>query len=437
MDKLLFDCVDYFKSNKAYKRIFIKIKEKYISMGKFSGTIKLEDMTDDEKIALTDLLGQKFYLNKSQSIKINDIVESLNGTKFEGVDFYDMLCLYFGEKILINKDLQNSKLLKKERFFHKLHESVSADFYNFTTTAFENKIFGCYNLLNNKYKEDDLGDALLSELINLNKIINKISCDSKFRLAILASDVTGNPHALDENTFLNKVLTYFLCEKNHISLPANAEEKNTLLYENNILKDDISNNTLVSGVFAYIAQNGHEKETMWNTLAKAYEPYYLSLVNLNKIDVLKPLSNKVLIFENPTFFMNFHEKLSDNNDKITLICSKGQINVSTLVILDMLVKNDCILYYSGDYDPEGLLIADRLLERYKDKIEPLFYSEEIYLSIISNVKIGAARLKQLDKIKDKRLIPIVERMKSEKRAAYQERLILYMESLQEGELTIP
>lgn len=83
-----------------------------------------------------------------------------------------------------------------------------------------------------------------------------------------------------------------------------------------------------------------------------------------------------------------------------------------------------MLYYSGDYDPEGLLIADKLLERYKNKIEPIFYSVDIYKLIISNEKIDDKRLKQLERIKDSRLIPIAECMKKEKRAAYQEGLKL-------------
>ena len=430
MDKLLIDCVSYFKGNKAYRRILVKIKDKYISIGKFSGTIKLENMTEDEKNALVDLLGQKFYLNKSYTIKVTDFVESLKHTKFENVDFYEMLCMYFGEKIIINKDIDEINRLKKDRFFNELKNSVDGDIYNFIMASFTNKDGGCYSLLNNKYNDDGSGKKLLKELIFLSKIINKINCESKLRLAILASDITNNPHALDENTFLNKILPYYLCRKGKYKFPKNAEEKNTLLYENNILKDDISNNTLVSGVFAYILQdNKLVASKSWNVLTENYEPFYLSLMNLNKIDVLKPMGNKVLIVENPTFFMKLYEIIFNSHNKMTLICSNGQINLSTLVILDMLSKNDCMLCYSGDYDPEGLLIADRLLERYKDKIEPIFYSEEIYLSIISNVNIEDRRLKQLDKIKDKRLIPIAECIKRQKRSAYQEGINIDSKSL--------
>ena len=103
MENLLEECVLYFKSNKAYKRILTEVKEKYISIGTLGGTIKLENITEDEKKALTDLLGGKFFLKKSNIVKVKDIVEALKFTKFEDVDFYEMLCLYFGEEILIKK----------------------------------------------------------------------------------------------------------------------------------------------------------------------------------------------------------------------------------------------------------------------------------------------------------------------------------------------
>lgn len=86
----------------------------------------------------------------------------------------------------------------------------------------------------------------------------------------------------------DKIINYI--ENNRHLLYGRQIDKNTLFYENNILKDDISNNTLVAGVFAYTSLNHELSECKgWNSLAEDYEPFALSLVNLAKIDVLKPL----------------------------------------------------------------------------------------------------------------------------------------------------
>lgn len=430
MENLLKECVAYFKENSSYKRIFLKLKERYISMGYFGGTIKIENITEKEKEAMENLLGHKFSLKNGNTIKVKDVVNSLKNTKFEKIDFYDILTLYFGEEIQAKKNIDESKKMQKNKFFTLLESSVNYEIYNFVSETFKGKIRGIYDLLNNKYNEDGIGNKLLKELVFLDVIITKINSQLKFRIAILASEVTGNPHNLDENTFLNKLLTYYLCYNNKCEIPKNAEEKNALLYENNILKDDISNNTLVAGVLTFkkeeenlISLNG------WNTLALEYEPYFISLKNLSKIDFLESLNGKVVIVENPTVFMKIHSIVEDYGMKITLICSNGQVKLSTLVILDMLSKSNCSFYYSGDYDPEGLLIADKLIKRYKDIIKPIFYSPDIYIDILSNEEINDRRLKQLYKIENDELKDIREIMLSKKKAAYQENLEITIDNI--------
>jgi hypothetical protein len=45
--------IDFFKRNKGYKRIFKAIRDKYKSIGRIGGVIKLDDLTDSEKEILS------------------------------------------------------------------------------------------------------------------------------------------------------------------------------------------------------------------------------------------------------------------------------------------------------------------------------------------------------------------------------------------------
>lgn len=53
----------YFKEKKGYKRIFKGIREKYRSLGRLGGVVKLDNLTEDEKKYLQTILkktiGQK------------------------------------------------------------------------------------------------------------------------------------------------------------------------------------------------------------------------------------------------------------------------------------------------------------------------------------------------------------------------------------------
>jgi len=80
------------------------------------------------------------------------------------------------------------------------------------------------------------------------------------------------------------------------------------------------------------------------------------------------------------------------------------------------------IYYSGDFDPEGLLIADRLKERYRDKLELWRFGVENYEQIKSDKTIEATRMKKLDNINTPEIKSLANRLKADGYAAYQELL---------------
>ncbi len=50
-----------------------------------------------------------------------------------------------------------------------------------------------------------------------------------------------------------------------------------------------------------------------------------------------------------------------------MICTSGQLREASWQLLDLLAASGCSLYYAGDFDPEGLAIADRLWQTYGDR----------------------------------------------------------------------
>ena len=82
----------------------------------------------------------------------------------------------------------------------------------------------------------------------------------------------------------------------------------------------------------------------------------------------------------------------------------------------------CFLYYSGDMNPEGVSIAERLKQRYQDKVIFWRMDKVSYENSISNEDISS-RLAKLDAIKSIELKGTIERMKEKKKAGYQEGLV--------------
>ena len=105
------------------------------------------------------------------------------------------------------------------------------------------------------------------------------------------------------------------------------------------------------------------------------------------------------------------------------MCMNGQPKLAGLVALDLLAVSQTVVYYAGDLDPEGLLIAQKIAQYYKGEFHYWHMSVEDYRESLSKEVLSEKRLKSLDRITDERLLPVVESMRQERTAGYQEKLI--------------
>ena len=64
------DFTEYFKEQPGFDRFINKIKEKYASLSKFSGTIKLENITTEEAKSLGRLFGMEYQENSNITLSV-------------------------------------------------------------------------------------------------------------------------------------------------------------------------------------------------------------------------------------------------------------------------------------------------------------------------------------------------------------------------------
>ena len=127
---------------------------------------------------------------------------------------------------------------------------------------------------------------------------------------------------------------------------------------------------------------------------------------------------QVYVIENPAVFAYCIQKYPNQ----TFLCGNGQLRLAVLKTMD-LFSSDTVFYYAGDYDPEGLQIAERLRCRYGKRVRFWNYSLENYKKYLSNVKIAENRLAILEKIQSAELQEIKMAMVAERKAAYQEAML--------------
>lgn len=411
------EAVAFFKNNRNYHRILKGMVLKYKSIGTLGGIVELNLPTYEERLILSKI-DSKYINSKQVRFSINKFLNTFKNTELEGLDFLMILQKYFGEELKTNKKVKEDKLLIRNHYFSYFFNKFSGTkAINWLGAAIENKNYG-YMLLIKEYENDE--EKLRVLLDNVLIGINKLEKDAKeyTRLAIFASKQTMDPHFFDTYVIGGKLLLCALAYLSGSKTAMNSEEENELLYGFGLIKDEISNFTTVSSIIALTEEGAHAGI---KGFYDRNEPLSINLSNLSNIKEIKCNYNKVFVFENPTVFSEVLQNTMEI--KPSLICTSGQLKLASIVVLDKIKDNVDKIYYSGDFDPEGINIAYKLKQRYGDKLELWNYNVENYRKIASDVIFNDKRFKQIEEIKEPSMLELIMEMKEKKVCGYQELLV--------------
>ena len=418
-DALLAEAVSYFQANKGFHRLFELFKHKYRELGTIGGTVVLQNMLPVERDALTGFFRKDYTGRKSATVKLEKFQKALDSTRFGGLLLEDILFGYFSEEELVsNKERKTRYWKEREDFFRrilaKFEGTIAGEWLRHTL---EEKN-GAYPILIQRYDADR--ERLFPDIETVCRGLNQLPVLSgkKVRLPVFASTVSANPHAFDENTSCGQILLHAIAYQFGVGRPANAEEKVELYYAAGILYDEVSNSVLLNGLRAC---NHGIPHPGWEGFYACGEPLQVSLANLSSVDKVVSPCGKAYVLENAGVFAVVLDGLSQR--KPPLICTYGQIRVSSLVLLDMLAKGGTKLFYSGDFDPEGLQIADKLKHRYGDRLDLWRYGISDYEKAVSHETISQARLKKMDRLKNPELVHLSRVILQSGRAGYQELIL--------------
>lgn len=411
------DDIAFFRKNKGYERIFKAIKDKYKSIGRIGGVIKLDDLTNSEKVVLSNHFKKDFSKRKSISIDVNKFADTFLNTRFEKYSLIDILESYFDEKLTSKKEDMYQYENEKEKFFNRfLSEYEGTNCWQWLKSVYENKAVGV-RTINQRYDSDRM--LLKRDIKYVCDALNKLPVyeGKKLRLPVFSSYITRDPHRFDVNTDCGKMFINALATIFGVNDVKNSEEIAELLYRAGIVIDEISNFVTLKGLLAYSVD---ECNKVFKAAYECNEVLQVPLYNLSALDMVESPSKKVFVLENPGVFLSVCDFIKK---PIPLVCAYGQPRLSLLVLLDMLYKNGTDIYYSGDFDPEGIQIAQRLFKRYPDRFHFWRYDVEDYIKALSDKTLTESRLKMLDKIDTAQLKPLTDKMKILKKTGYQELIL--------------
>lgn len=421
MTELQRQCLAYFKKE-GFKRFMIQLKEKYQSLGHIGGTIVLSNLTEIEKNDLNGFLRVNLSQKKDIRIAVSKVEKLLLDTKFSDISLEELLYLYFGYEISSNKEIREQKEKTRNEYFQGIIEKYTDTPSCEWLSKVLNQRSGIYLTLIQRYEADS--SLLYTQLIQVMNALNNLPVftERKLRLPVFASEITQNPHSFDEQKDVFTLLLHGICTL--LKLPyhsgMNAQERMEVLYSAGIQKDDVSNFTTVFRMYGY--QNGEECKG-WQAFAHAYQPLQLSLMNLNDLTAIKA-EQYVFVVENPSVFSTLVECCVENKiDNVSLMCTYGQLRIASYLVLDLLSASNIEFYYAGDFDPEGLQIAQGILKKYPNHCKVWRYKKSDYTKAVSKKMISATSRKKLAAITATELEDIKQCLLEYELCAYQEQLL--------------
>ena len=412
------ECRAYFKSDSVWHKILSGFWEKYESFGRFTGSVRVANPSAHEIDVLEGFFGQNFHGQKSITISAERFSKALSASRYAGVSPEQLLPLYFGTTPVSKK--------KQKENEEKKQQAIMAEFSHYCeNTAAQPLVSSLLELRKGNSKKDlqEWKRLLFLSADIINSLPYRTSATEY--LPVFAARLTRNPHAFDKGTIQGDLLYQVILldlEQRQIQVPASEQfpsyKRQKSFLACGILLDDVSNYVLL-----YHAAGVRKDDTYHAGLegfSLEHDILQVPLTVLTKLKRLESTDGTLYIDENPSAFVL---RCAQNPDS-TCLCMNGQPKLAALVALELFAASGTIVYYSGDFDPEGLWIAQRLALFYPGTFHFLHMDEISYQNCLSKEAISDTRLKQLDRITDTRLLRVVQRMRIEKKSGYQEALTL-------------
>lgn len=408
------------KRETAFQKLFLLFKARYESLGRIGGSVSLKSFSDDELKTISGLTGISLEeLRGKQSITLLRFEKSLKLTKYQYDSLLSFLEDFFEETFVANRDRLILEQEQEIKFLDGAKTKLpQINWYIDWISSKSADTRWIWSI----YKENPA--KLFSYFEYLETAWGFIGKEKMFiRVPLFAQKVTGNPHAFDRNVVLGKMLLHLLTvdqknkEESENYFSKTSEEENDLLGFYGLIRDDLWSFVTCQNI---LAETNHGLHPVWKAAQESGTVLNLPLKELIKVDKVYPYEgNAVWVVENSSVAST----LMDLAPNAPIICTHGQIRVAGWRLIELLALSEVKINYSGDLDPEGMLIADRLLRRFPEAVQLWRMDEKSYLESMSEEIISDKRLSQLKKLHHPGLIKVAEVMQREGRAGYQEAMV--------------
>jgi len=387
MDSELQEAIDYFRSEPVFQKILNEMVKKYYIYGKFTGTINKSDLINHE--LLLGFMGiDDVQWQKNSRFKIEDFLIAYDKSKFSKVDLATLITLITNKELVTKSEVMVKQQVAWEKYVTDFEKN-----YPLLFNAVGKK-------LANKYFLHKISAEILSRV---EKVITNFP-DKLMRLPVFAYQILNDPHGLDNNKIIGRMVLDYL----KIKFDSDKSDNEIYLMVN-LVKDDILNFVTL--------QNFVSDNMIFKVAAKEHLIWNVPLMQLLKLSEVRPASGKkIFIIENSSVYAIVAEKIPE----VPLVMTSGQFKFATWYLLSLLPK-DIQIYYASDLDPAGLIMSQNIWKLYGDRVHFVGMSLELYERYqMHGLKLSDNKLSKLMNVDVPPLMDLKDAILKHQKAVYQE-----------------
>ncbi len=392
----------------------------YAKYGRMVQSIRVQVNTTSDARALAMFPGVPAIAGTICKIRGSQI-EKAWSKLYPNVNITDFIEAYAGAPLESNKAKRNRKNEAKSRFFDGLIEIAGPDGASWLESVRDYPLR--YRQEHICYRDNPSKAREVFE--NVAKALDMIPV-SPLYLPVFAQKVTGDPHYFDLTGQAGKIFLSALSEDSS-ALPvdetSNPEQLLETLAHHNLLRDSAANSVSCCGL---VGKRGSNLCQWMIEAANDCATQNFPLREIMRWDVFQPISgDKVYVVENSGVYASLvDEHVAATGTVPALICTNGQFTLSEWLLIGKLTKSGVTIYYSGDFDPEGLLMAQRLKDRYQESIQFWRLTAKDYISANpSKILDNLSRIAQLQNISAQGLQDVQALILKNRKVAYQEGIL--------------
>ncbi|MBD8069863.1 TIGR02679 domain-containing protein [Bacillus sp. PS06] len=425
MNKAVKDIYYFQDRREGFDKLFFSLLKKYQRYGaEVNGKVVLKNLSSKEKECISSFFGDDFRRNKTISITFRKMEETLKDREFNIGDIKTLLELYYDQPISTHKQQETEERNKYLSFLNKVKSISKHTYFGWYVESVEKKKDG-YRRFLKLYNESP--QVLNEYLVTIAKAVELLPLQKDMRLPFFSSKITGNPHAFDTNQEIGKLfvdvikIVFVKTDKKAFEYETRAERIQELLLSVGIQKDDITNYVSFSGLRINIGSV--EESILYEAGNRIGKTFLEPLREVMKFSRVRSIwdNNVIFVVEGSGIFSTIVDDVYEKIGGVPpLICTMGQFRVSAIKLLNLLVNEGYTIYYAGDHDPEGILMAQQLYNRFGDSIKPWGYTKKNYQTTSSTNTIGVEELALLKNVMHPSLLEVKGLLEKTHVPCYQE-----------------